>query len=86
MPLTPDAIPTNEQVRETLLDRVYHPYKKQLIALGVLAALAIVGFLAFRELRRQHLDEQAARYTDATSSGVLTLNPEVDPEVALKQL
>ncbi len=86
MPLTPDAIPTNEQVRETLLDRVYHPYKKQLIALGVLAALAIVGFLAFRELRRQHLDEQAARYTDATSAGVLTLNPEVDPEVARKQL
>jgi len=68
MPLTPDSIPTSEQVQETLLDRFYFPYKKQIWAVGVLAAAGIVGFLAVREWRIRQLDDQWRRFDAALAA------------------
>src|SRR5512138_880449 len=86
MPLTPDAIPTNEQLRESLADRFYHPHKKAIWAGGAVLFLGIVGFLAVREFRRQRLDEMWGRYYDITEE--FTLNPFVAPDAtaARKQL
>lgn len=69
MPLHPDAIPTSEQVRETLFDRFYYPYQKQIWAAGTVLAIAILGFLGWREFQRKRLDEQWARRDAALMAG-----------------
>jgi cyclophilin family peptidyl-prolyl cis-trans isomerase len=69
MPLHADAIPTNEQVRETLFDRFYFPYKKQIWAGILLLSAAIVGYLAVREYRLRRMDEQWTRYAAAIETG-----------------
>ncbi len=66
MHLTPDAIPTNEQLRESLADRFYHPYKKLIWAAGAILVAAIVGILGWREYRKAREDEMWTRYTEAT--------------------
>jgi cyclophilin family peptidyl-prolyl cis-trans isomerase len=81
MALNPDAIPTSEQVRETLLDRFYYPYQKQIwLACGVLS-LAIVAFLGIREVRQRRYDEQWTRYNVAREAGRENVNPS-DPDAA----
>lgn len=67
MPLNPDSIPTSEQVRETLLDRIYYPYQKQIWAVGIVLAIAIVGYLAAVEYRIRRLNEQWSRRDAAVS-------------------
>ena len=69
MPLNPDAIPTSEQVQETLLDRFYYPYKKQIWAAGTLLALGILGFLGAREWRLRQQNDQWQRYETALAAG-----------------
>jgi cyclophilin family peptidyl-prolyl cis-trans isomerase len=69
MPLHADSIPTNEQVRETLFDRFYFPYRKQIWAAIVLAAVGIVTYLAVHQYRVQRRDEQWSRYQAALDLG-----------------
>lgn len=69
MPLHPDSIPTSEQVQETLLDRFYYPWKKQIWAAGILLALAILTFLGMREWRNRQLTDQWRRYDAALAAG-----------------
>lgn len=69
MALNPDAIPTNEQVRETLFDRFYYPYQKQIWAAFILFTLAVVGYLGLREVQTRRLNEQWDRYYAALELG-----------------
>lgn len=69
MPINPDAIPTSEQVRETLLDRFYYPYQKQIWAVAAVIAVTIVSILALREVRTRRLNEQWDRYEAAVATG-----------------
>ncbi len=68
MEFHPDTIPSNEQIRETLADRIYHPYKKQIWGIGVLIAVGVVGFLGVREHRRARLNEQWDRHDRSLSA------------------
>lgn len=69
MALTPDSIPTSEQVQETLFDRFYFPYKKQIWATGGVLAIAILAFLGHREWRIRERNEQANRLDAALFAG-----------------
>ena len=69
MAINPDAIPTSEQVRETLLDRFYYPFQKQIWAVGVVIALAIISILAMHEVGTRRLNEQWDRYEAAVATG-----------------
>lgn len=69
MALNPDAIPTSEQVRETLFDRFYYPYQKQIFLVGSLLAIAILSVLALREIRVRRQDEQWTRFEAARQAG-----------------
>lgn len=65
MRLHPDAIPTSEQVRETLFDRYYVPYKRQIWGVIIAAMLGIVAILAIREWRDSQRNEQWSRFAAA---------------------
>jgi cyclophilin family peptidyl-prolyl cis-trans isomerase len=86
MAITPDAVSTNEEMVESFLDRVYHPYKKQIWAGGILLFGAIVAYLAMREYQTTRNEEMWARYREATNG--FELSPIGDPDVgaARKQL
>lgn len=58
----PETVPSSEQVRETLLDQLYYPYRKQIWAAGIVLAVVVVTFLALREQHRSRLDDQWNRY------------------------
>jgi cyclophilin family peptidyl-prolyl cis-trans isomerase len=79
MALTPDAIPTNEQMLESIADRFYHPHKKQIWIAGALFFLAVVAFLAAREMHRVRQAEMWDRYYEATEG--FTMNSLVAPDV-----
>ena len=79
MALNADAIPTSEQVRETLLDRFYYPYQKQIWAVGIALAITIVAVLAMREYEQRRTDDQWTRYYAALQAGDTTTGgPEED--------
>ena len=86
MQLTPDAIPTNEQLRESLADRFYHPYKRQIWAGTALLLAAVVSFLAWREIRTTHRNEMWTRFGEAAH--IFSLNVYEDPDLtaARKQI
>ncbi len=85
MPLHPDAIPTSEQVRETLFDRYYFPYKKQIWAFATLVVLAIVATLAVREWHASQRDEQWTRFAAALRTEAAPGAPEADQIRALEE-
>lgn len=74
MALNPDSIPTSEQVRETLLDRFYYPWKKQIWGGLTVLTVAVVGYLAARQVRERREAEQWDRYQAALEVG-RTTNP-----------
>ncbi len=69
MDFHPDAIPSNEQIRETLADRIYHPYKRVLWTVGCVLAALVIAFLYQRDAAQRHLDEQWSRFEAATTAG-----------------
>jgi len=80
MPLTPDAIPTNEQLRESIADRFYQPHRKQIWGGVILFFLIVVGILGYRQIQRSRQDEMWDRYHEAAQT--FELNPFVDPDAA----
>jgi len=80
MALTPETIPTNEQLVESLADRFYHPHKKQIWIAGGLLVAVIVGGLAMKSFRETRQDDMWDRYTQAAR--LFDLNPRTDPDVA----
>jgi cyclophilin family peptidyl-prolyl cis-trans isomerase len=80
MALTPDAIPTNEQMVESLADRLYHPYKKQIWVGGAVFFGAIVAVLAVREVRASRQADMWDRYHQAGQ--LFNSNPFGDPDTA----
>src|SRR2546425_18051 len=86
MPLTPDAIPTNEQLRESLSDRFYHPHKKLLLTSATVFLALVIAYLGLREYQKSRLDDMWSRYHEA----VVQFDPgplsEPDANAAQKQL
>lgn len=80
MALTPEAIPTNEQLRESLADRVYHPHKKMIMLGGVIFLALIIGWLAVREVARARREDMWAQYQEAQNQ--FSPNPLVDVDAA----
>jgi cyclophilin family peptidyl-prolyl cis-trans isomerase len=85
MALTPDAIPTNEQMVESLADRFYHPHKKEIWIAGIVFVAAIVGYLGMDSFRRTRQDDMWDRYHQAEQ--MFDLNPfnTADTAAARKQ-
>lgn len=65
MRLHPDAIPTSDQVRETLFDRYYFPYRRQIWGLVAVLLAAILVVLGMREWENRQRDEQWTRFAVA---------------------
>jgi cyclophilin family peptidyl-prolyl cis-trans isomerase len=86
MALTPDTIPTNEQMVESLSDRFYEPYKKQIWLGTALILGGVVAFLGVREYRRSRAADMWARYHEAAQAFQLTPFGEVDTSGARKQV
>lgn len=87
MALHVQAIPSSEEVRETLLDRIYYPYKKQILIGGALAAVAIVSVLAVREVRHRRIEDQWTRRAAAIEAGMATsADPEAQRQAAGRQI
>ena len=62
MQFSPDAIPSSEQLQETLFDRIYYPYQKQIWTGGTILMLAIITFLGLREHRESRENEMWGQY------------------------
>lgn len=86
MALTPDAVSTNEELVETFLDRVYHPYKKQIWAGIVLLFALILTYLGFRQYRASRLDDMWNRYREAAMGFELSAVGDMDSAAAHKQI
>jgi len=80
MALTPDAIPTNEQMVESLADRFYHPHKKQVWIAGAVFFAAIIGYLGMDSFRRTRTDDMWDRYHQAEQ--MFDLSPFSTPDAA----
>lgn len=68
MEFHPDTVPTSEQIRDTLADRIYHPYKKQIWAALVVLGVVVVSFLGARESRRAERNEMWDQYSLAIAT------------------
>ena len=77
-----DAIPSTEQLNITLADRIYHPYKKQIWAIGILFAVIVVGVLAKREYDSRQLQDQWNRFYVARDAGDTAAEEDVDANLA----
>src|SRR5262245_22471419 len=86
MPLTPDAIPTNEQLRESLIDRIYEPHKKLILGGTVAFFLVVLAVLGAREYQRSRLDEMWTRYYDAANQFDAMPGREPDRAAAQRQI
>jgi cyclophilin family peptidyl-prolyl cis-trans isomerase len=81
MALTPDAIPTNEQMVESLADRFYHPHKRAIWIGGVIFAVAISVFLyATLEYIPSRQHDMWGRYHQAEQ--MFDLSPFAEPDAA----
>ncbi|MCG3134297.1 MAG: hypothetical protein HMLKMBBP_01591 [Planctomycetes bacterium] len=67
MALQPSAMPSADEVRETLLDRWYFPYRKQIWAGLLVGAIAVVAILWAKQWQRNDRDNQWNRLAVATS-------------------
>lgn len=72
MAINPDSIPSSEQVRETLFDRIYYPYQKQILGVATVLAVGVLAFLGIRWKHEVREDEMWNRFyrleeTEATT-------------------
>lgn len=77
-----DAIPSTEQLNITLADRIYHPYKKQIWAIGILFAVVVVAVLGKREYDSQQLQDQWNRFYVARDNGDTATEDDIDANLA----
>ncbi len=81
MPVFPE-----DHVDENFFELWYHPYKKQIWGIGAAVTLAVVGYLAFREIRTGRLDDQWTRYNDSLQVDEVAFPGQADPDKARQQL
>lgn len=86
MAINPDSIPSTESLQETLLDRIYYPYQKQIWAAGVLLVLVILGFLGGREWMAQRQDAMWSRYYRAEQLPAADANAAAEKVQTLRAL
>ena len=85
MRLNPDSIPTSEQVRETLFDRYYYPYKRLIWGVAIVGIVVILGILVTREWRTRQVDEAWSRFYSASDIVAAPRAPEAEQRRALEE-
>lgn len=70
MAIHPSAIPSSEELRETIFDKYYYPYKKQIFGAFALFLAICIAVLGYRQWRDRETRAQWNRFAIA-----LTIEP-----------